>query len=79
MQFLSKDFGCTIGYDKQRNKNGLPQLTVVDKAQQGTARQVDPKWVEAAWSKTWNLSIAASPDDWQLPMGAYANLDSGSP
>lgn len=52
---LEKDFGYTIGFDKQRNKNGLPQLTVVDKAHLGRARQVKPKWIKAAWSKTIDL------------------------
>lgn len=74
-----ESFGYTIGYDKQREKKGLPQLTVVDKARQGTPRKVDLKWVKAAWSKTWDLPLSVSPDDWELPIGAYSRLDSGSP
>ncbi len=76
---LEQKFNSTIAYDQQRAKNGLPQLNVVDRAKQGKARNVDSAWAELAWSNTWDIAIAVSSGDWELPLGAYGCLDSGSP
>ncbi len=73
-----KQFGVTIGYDAGRKKQGLPQLNVVEKAQTGVARKVDPKWVKAAFSRSWELPIAVSSKNWELPSGAFGDLSGGS-
>ncbi len=76
---LEQQFNSTIAYDKQRAKQGLPQMNVVERAKQGKARNVDSAWAKLAWSKTWDIPIAVSSEDWELPLGAYGCLDSGSP
>lgn len=73
------EFNSTISYDKQRKKKGLPQLNTAEKAKLGTARKIDPKWKAIANSKVWDMTIYVNPKDWELPIGAFGDLHSGSP
>jgi len=54
-----REFGITIHRKK----------SVVEQADAGTPYPLDPKWVEAANKKTWELPIFV--DSWALPAGAY--------
>lgn len=73
-----KEFGVTMGYEKQRAKKGLPQLNVQERSLLGTARDVDPFWVNVANSRDWNLPVWLPPKKWKMPSGAYASTEGGS-
>lgn len=73
-----KQFNSTIAYDKQRHKKGLSQLNVLERSRIGTARDVDPYWVEIANSKTWRIPVWLPPEQWKMPPGAVATLHGGS-
>jgi len=76
---FEQEFNSTISFDKQRDKKGLKQLNTKEKAELGTAKEIDEYWKAKANSKTWNIPIRVDSDDWVLPKAAFGNLLSGSP